>query len=105
MSTPFLIPLNVGIAQTLSITLANVPYQLTVRWNDPAQTWCADLADGNGNLILVNVPFVTGADLLEQFAYLGIGGQLVVQTTNNALAVPTLANLGDTGNLYFVTTP
>jgi hypothetical protein len=103
MSQAFLIPLKIGISQSLTVTLDDLPYQLVVRWNDPAQVWCIDLSDGNGNLLLANIPLVTGADLLEQFAYLGIGGQLVVQTTNNALAVPTLANLGDTGNLYFVT--
>jgi len=100
-----LIPLKQGTAQKLGITLNGVQYQLVVRWNDTAQAWHADLLDVNGNPILMNLPLVTGADLLGQYAYLGIGGKLIVQTTNSVWAVPTFANLGDTGNLYFVTTP
>lgn len=102
MSTPFLIPLQVGTPQLLTTTLNGVQYQLNIYWNDPQQAWNVDLLDANGNPILQAVPLVTGANLLSQFKYLGIGGQLVVQTTNNASAVPTFQNLGDTGNLYFL---
>lgn len=100
----FLIPLQPGTAQTLTIALDNITYTLTLRWNDVAQCWNLDISDANNNAILQNVPLVTGLDLLEQFAYLGIDGQLVVQTTNDADEVPTFASLGVTGNLYFVTT-
>jgi hypothetical protein len=40
--------------------------------------------------------------LLEQFAYIGIVGEFVVQTTNDVDAVPTFLNLGGAGNLYYV---
>jgi hypothetical protein len=100
-STPYTIPL-VPQAQTLAITLAGVNYNLNVYWNVPNNSWMLDLLDDNGNPILTGVPLVTGADLLEQFAYLGIGGQLIVQTTDNPNAVPTYTDLGSTGNLYFV---
>lgn len=102
MSQPFLIPLQQGTPQQFGITLNGVQYQLTIRWCSPGQVWIMDIADTNDNPVLQGVPLVTGSDLLEQFEYLGIGGVLLAQTTNNALAVPTFANLGDTGNLYFV---
>jgi hypothetical protein len=100
-TTPFLIPLQ-PTNQTFGITMAGVQYQLTVRWNDPNQAWTLDIADSNNNPIISGIPLVTGQDLLAPYKYLGIDGQLIVQTTNNTNEVPTLANLGSTGNLYFV---
>lgn len=100
--TAFLIPLA-ATPQTFTITLAGVQYQMTVRWNFVAAAWILDIADSTGNPILSGVPLVTGDDLLEQFDYLNIGGQLAVQTNNNVFAVPTFTNLGQEGNLYFIT--
>lgn len=34
--------------------------------------WFMDIADDNENPILMGIPLVTGSNLLEQFAYLGI---------------------------------
>jgi hypothetical protein len=102
--TSFEIPL-VSVPQTLSISLANVVYNLTVKWNDAAECWVLDIADQNSNNILTGVPLVTGADLLAQYAYLGLGGSLYASTDHDLTAPPTFTNLGDTGHLYFVTTP
>lgn len=99
--TPFLIPLS-PTPQTLSVALAGVTYQLTVRWNEQNQAWTLDIADNSGNPILSGIPLVTGEDLLAPFGYLNFGGQLIVQTSNDVDAVPTFQNLGSTGNLYFV---
>jgi hypothetical protein len=101
-STPLLIPLQ-PTNQTFTITLAGVQYQFTVTWNDANQAWTLDIADGTGaNPIVSGIPVVTGVDLLAPYAYLNFGGQLIAQTTNNTNAVPTLANLGTSGNLYFI---
>jgi hypothetical protein len=102
--TPYQFPL-IPQPQTLAITLGGVAYNLSVYWNVPNASWMVDLLDANSNPILQGIPLVTGADLLGQFAYLGIGGELQVQTTNDTFAVPTYANLGTEGNLYFVTSP
>jgi len=61
------------------------------------------IADDTGNSLLSGIPLVTGADLLEQFSYIGIGGALVVQSSNDPNAVPTYEDLGTVGNLYFLT--
>lgn len=82
--------------------MAGVEYQLTVKWNDPNQSWMVDIADSNGNPIVSGIPLVTGKDLLAPYGYLNFGGQLIAQTTNNVDAVPTFVNLGSTGNLYFI---
>jgi hypothetical protein len=104
MATPFLIPLQ-PTNQTFQITLAGVVYTLTVRWNDMNGAWTLDIADQNQNPIVSGIPLVTGVDLLAPYGYLNFGGQLIAQTTNETDAVPTLANLGSSGNLYFVVLP
>lgn len=104
MSTPYEVPLTPE-AQTFQLTLAGVLYTLRVSWCDPAQAWTLDIADLNGVPIVNGIPIVTGTDLLGQYAYLGIEGQLIVQTDSDVDAVPTYTNLGIAGRLYFVTTP
>jgi hypothetical protein len=99
--TPFEIPL-IAAAQSFATTLVGVTYALKVRWCGPASCWVLDIADGNNAPIISGIPMITGADLLEQYGYLGIGGQLFVQTDNDTDAVPTFDNLGSLGRLYFV---
>lgn len=100
----FQIPLRPR-AQTFSIALAGVTYRLTWRYNSAAGCWMLSIADANGVRMASNIPVVTGRDLLEPFRYLGIGGAIVVQTDNDPDAVPTYANLGRDGKVYFFTGP
>ena len=104
MSTTYVVPLA-ATPQTLSIALAGTTYNLRVSWNWVGQSWVIDLADVNENPIVDGIPLVTGADLFAQYGYLNLGGQLVVQTTNDVAAVPTFKDLGTQSNLYFVVTP
>lgn len=76
--------------------------KLSVKWCKPAACWVADIADINGNPIVSGIPLVTGADLLEQFGYLRLGGQLLAQTDHDTDAVPTFTNLGKEGHMYFL---
>lgn len=101
MSTIYEIPLS-GQAQTFNITLGTVSYQFTLKWNTASNCWILDIADDAGDAILSGIPLVTGADLLEQFTHLGIGGGLYVQTDGNVQAVPTFTNLGTDSHLYLV---
>lgn len=98
----FEIPL-VPRPQKLTIALAGVQYQLTVRPNDAGQFWVLDIRDSQGVDILTGLSLVTGVDLLEQFEYLGIGGELWVFTDRNPPAMPTFVNLGVSSHLLFVT--
>lgn len=100
-SGALLIPLQ-PTNQTFQITLAGTQYTFTVRWNDANQAWTLDIADANQNPIISGIPIVTGGDLLAPYGYLNFGGKLIAQTTNDTDAVPTLANLGTTGNLFFI---
>lgn len=104
MTTAFEIPLTPQ-AQRILITLGGVAYGLRFTWCEPNASWIMDISDAEGNPIKLGTPLITGADLLAQFAYLGIGGAMVVQSDNDPGLVPDYASLGVTGHLYFLTEP
>jgi hypothetical protein len=93
-----LIPAN----QEFDISLANVSYHLRIKWNSFSNAWILYIEDSQQNPIIGGIPMITGCDLLEQYAYLGIGGAMIVQSTNNPDLVPGYATLGSTGNLFFI---
>ena len=103
--TPFEIPLIPSQNQKFSARLNGVTYTFQLKWCTPAACWSMDILDGNQNPIIQGVPLITGADLLQQFEYLGFGGEFVVQTDYDVYAVPQFDNLGTTGHLYYVTNP
>lgn len=89
--------------QTFQITLSGVAYRVTLKWREAEGAgWVFDFANASGTPIVSGLPLVTGADLLEQYRYLGFGGSLYVQTDHDPDAVPTFDNLGDTAHVYFV---
>lgn len=103
MTTGYEIPLSPQ-NQFFNIALNGTYYQLTTTWraNSDVSGWFLDIADAQGNPLVQGIAIVTGADLLEQYAYLGIGGQLWVGTDGNPDAVPGETNLGITSHLWFV---
>lgn len=102
MTTVFEIPLS-ATPQRFSISLDGVTYRLVVTWCEPNQAWTLDIHDVDDNPIIRGIPLVTGANLLAQYEYLGVPGQLVVQSDNNPNAVPTFETLGGLGHLYYLT--
>lgn len=100
------VPANVSevplasVGQTFQIALNNIPYAITSKFNQYAG-WVMDIANVAGIPLVGGVPLVTGSDLLGQLTHLGIGGQLFVQTDNDADALPTADNLGSSSHLYF----
>jgi hypothetical protein len=94
------IPL-IAAAQTFTITLVGVTYTFTLHWCAPASCWILDIGDLNNVPIVGGIPVITGADLLEPYGYLNIGGQLIASTDFDPGAVPTFDNLGSTGHLFF----
>ena len=102
MSTPYEIILSPE-AQTFQINLAGTLYQLTLRYNAVHGSWMLDISTTDQQLIVGGIPLVTGVDLLEQYEYLGIKGQLFVQSTGDVMAIPGYNDLGGSGRLFFVT--
>lgn len=99
----FLIPLAPDF-QVFDISLGGNNYQITLKWNESDDGgWMMDLADTTGNSIVSNIPLVTGEDLLSGLEYLGIPGSFYVLTEGSSpLDNPTLANLGQGSDLFFV---
>ena len=102
MTTYSEIPL-IPAPQTFTARLQGVVYNLRVTWCVPSQTWVLDISDIDDAPIILGIPLVTGADLLEQYAYLGIGGQLFVVCDAGPDAVPTYHDLGVLSHLVYVT--
>ncbi len=87
--------------QRFDIALAGTTRRLTFKWNRAARCWVMDMADEGGVVLAAGLPLVTGLNLLEQFGYLQLGGQMAVATDHDTDAVPTFDNLGLTSHLYF----
>ena len=97
----FEIPLQ-PTPQTVTVAFPNgTSYQLrTMYLFTPNDCWLLDISDESGNPIVCGVPLVTGADLLAQYAYLGLGVSMYCTTDGDLLAPPTFYNLGVTAHLW-----
>lgn len=102
MTTYYEIPLSAE-PQTFNIALAGTTYGFNVQWNAQNASWVIDISDASGNPIVSGIPMVTGANLLEQYGYLGFQFALVAQTDNSPNTVPAFDNLGTTAHLYAIT--
>jgi hypothetical protein len=100
-STPYLIPL-IPQNQEFDISLNGTTYHLRIKWNSFSNAWILYIEDSQRNLLLSGIPMVTGCDLLEQYAYIGIDGAMVVQSSTDPDEVPDYTALGSTGNLFFL---
>lgn len=100
----FLVPLR-NVPEDFGITLSGRELRLVNKWNDsPEGGWLLDIFDATTSApIICGLPMVTGADLLEQYEYLGLNGKLIVFTDGDETATPTLNNLGVESNLYYKT--
>ena len=97
----FEIPLK-PFAQTISIQLGAIDYNITVYWNDaPDGGWTIDFFDANANPILCGLPMVTGANLLAQYSYFNFGGVLFCGTDGDLSIPPTYTDLGTTAHLWW----
>lgn len=112
--SPQIIPVTNDPSQTFELPLAIdgtvKSLYLTLRYNKVAEYWVATIRDGKGNLKLDSVPILTGvspaANMLGQFAYLGIGSLFVLNV--GGLATPNYPNdrtLGTAFQLLWDNTP
>jgi hypothetical protein len=90
-------------AQSLTIQLGAGTYKLEVEWAYSFETWIVHMNNTNGNRLLSSIPLVAGNDLLEPYAYMGLGGALYARTEGDVTLPPTYDNLGTLGRVYFVT--
>lgn len=122
----FEIPL-IASPQTFSITLVGATYTMSLNYRkanagvldaptgaDPnvagavidtnnLDNWVLDISDSAGNPMIFGIPLIPGIDLLGQYAYLNIGGQLTVAVSGDPVAVPDYAGLGTSSKMLFTT--
>lgn len=76
------IPLQAVPNKTFNITGyidgGNITLQVTLTYNELEECWIMDLADDEGTPILNNTPLLPAQNILEQYAYLGIGAMYLV---------------------------
>ncbi len=101
MATDYVIPLTPSQNSTFAIFINGVQYILAFQYanaidGDGVQEagWQLDLMDQNNSPLILGIPLVTGANLLAQFAYLGLGFAMFCYTAGNPSAPPTFNNLG-----------
>lgn len=97
------VSLSPSTDQTLSIGLPSGNFHLRLLCaNVEEGGWIMDIADADGVSLAAGIPLVTGADLLEPYRYLGLGGSMFVRSDGIPDQVPTFQNLGVGSHLYFV---
>ena len=102
--TAYRIPLE-PVAQRFAVDLSGIPLILVTKWNGELPAWELSILDGTTEVPLVTaLALVSGVDLLEQHAHLGIPGQLWVDTEGAPDDFPTEDNLGTISNLYYIPT-
>lgn len=97
----FEIPL-IAKPQDFDVRLLGVLYTFRIRyWAAEEAGWTLDIKDASGNWLARGIAMVTGANLLDQFDQLNIGGGLWIGTTDAAEPAPTFKGLGSAMRLYF----
>lgn len=97
----YLIPTSPA-QQIFDIDLQNKTYTFRLLYNKFMETWTFDLYDENKNPLVMGAPLVTGVNLLDQYAYLGIKGQVVIYTEGDRDRLPSIDGLGVDTNIFFV---
>jgi hypothetical protein len=108
MARWFEIPLS-PVPQQFAITLSDVAYTLRFRFRNHGSfggdggMWVMDISDRNGVPMLAGLPLFPGKNLLDQYDYLGFGGQLWLETAGDRSKAPSFYMLGIESRLYWVT--
>lgn len=96
------IPIASGSNQTVTSTLPvdsnNVTLTFSFTWNNQGGYWFMSITDSTGNLLIDALPIITGdypaANLLKQYAYLGIGSAYLVPASSGLQDNPDYSDLG-----------
>lgn len=87
--------------QQFSINIAGATYRISITWRDVY--WIMDLQNDRAEPVISGIPLVTGADLLAQYSYMGLGFKLVVACDASAQDYPTKTDLGGRSHLLIST--
>jgi hypothetical protein len=101
--TALVIPLDNAPNQTLETTVfvdgSNVKLRLTFNFNEIAGYWIMSITDPTtSNLLIDSIPLVVGvypaSNIIQQYAYLGLGSAYVVPMGGSPLDFPDANTLG-----------
>lgn len=70
-------------------------------FNEIAQYWTVSLSTTEGKELLSNVPLIPSENILEQYAFLGIGSAYILPIEIVSDEYPNQANLGDVWKLVW----
>ncbi len=101
MTITYEIPLS-GVPQSFSVTFPNgntYQMRLIYQFNGDG-CWILDIADSENNPLVSGIPLITGADLLAQYGYLGLGVVMYATTDADSTEPPHWWNLGTSAHLY-----
>lgn len=100
----FRVPLE-NVPQRFDISIGGAQLAIESKFNTMLNSWVLSFFYANsGEVIVTNMPMVTGVDLFGQLKYLNVfSGELIVYTDGDDFAVPTEENLGQEANLFYVT--
>ncbi|CDZ83955.1 hypothetical protein BN1086_02089 [Citrobacter koseri] len=87
--------------QQFSINIAGTTWRTSIIWRD--LYWIMDLYNDRSEAVISGIPLVTGADLLAQYAYMGLGFKLVVVCDDSTQDYPTKTDLGARSHLLVFT--
>ena len=89
--------------RTFSVVLSVVTSsaRISITWRD--LYWVLDLQNDRGEPVISGIPLVTGADLLAQYDYMGLGFKLVVVCDDSTQDYPTKTDLGGRSHLLVST--
>lgn len=108
MSTTYTIPLTTEPNNTFqcALTINGTPYtfQFFLAYNTVAGYWCMTISNAKTNTVLLSsIPLVTGCNLLEQYAYMGIGEAYIEKADSSEINdSPDDTNLGTSFVLKWV---
>jgi hypothetical protein len=96
------IPL-ISTPQKFTLNMAGVDYIVKNTWNTILNCWLLSMQYAETqDFVFDSLPLVAGVDLLMQYQHLNIGGRMLVYTDGDVAKNPTIDNLGNGSNLYFL---
>jgi len=72
---------NYSFSSTIPVDGANITLLFRITYNELAKYWLIDISDDEGNMLISALPLVPAQNILEQFAYMGIGSAYVLPRT------------------------
>lgn len=89
---------NQQISVSLNVNGSVLRLQLFIYFNEMSQVWEMDISDSAGNLLVCDVPLLTGTwpagNMLAQYGYMNIGSAYIINLGQTSNDYPNSTELG-----------